>query len=219
MKKINRTKTPLFPILNCFDPSFEDLDTQLKHLETQLEPWSSKLSNIEDRGLRDCELNFCTALVQAYLYQVLLFITFIPLWVVSSCTGTQRKETLTNCVITPCMVMKTKGIPSCTGTPGQPPLWKRLPLSAMKCQVQWLHPSTKETWAFRIELNHHTRESIRAWRKQRSGRQWTSSSPGRNFDHLLHVAIIGVYQSPIVPIIQFCIAFSCVLWKERYKHT
>ena len=43
------------------------------------------------------------------------------LWVVSSCTGTQRKETLTNCVITPCMVMKTKGIPSCTGTPGQPP--------------------------------------------------------------------------------------------------
>ena len=41
--------------------------------------------------------------------------------VVSSCTGTQRKETLTNCVITPCMVMKTKEIPSCTGTPGQPP--------------------------------------------------------------------------------------------------
>ena len=41
--------------------------------------------------------------------------------VVSSCTGTQKKETLTNCVITPCMVMKTKGIPSCTGTPGQPP--------------------------------------------------------------------------------------------------
>ena len=40
--------------------------------------------------------------------------------VVSSCTGTQKKETLTNCVITPCMVMKTKGIPSCTGTPGQP---------------------------------------------------------------------------------------------------
>ena len=41
-------------------------------------------------------------------------------WVVSSCTGTQKKETLTNYVITPCMVMKTKGIPSCTGTPGQP---------------------------------------------------------------------------------------------------
>ena len=40
--------------------------------------------------------------------------------VVSSCTGTQKKETLTNCVITPCMVMKTIGIPSCTGTPGQP---------------------------------------------------------------------------------------------------
>ena len=44
-----------------------------------------------------------------------------PVAVVSSCTGTQKKETLTNCVITPCMVMKTKGIPSCTGTPGQPP--------------------------------------------------------------------------------------------------
>ena len=43
------------------------------------------------------------------------------LWVASSCTGTQRKETSTNCVITPYMVMKTKGIPSCTGTPGQPP--------------------------------------------------------------------------------------------------
>ena len=41
--------------------------------------------------------------------------------VVSSCTGTQKKETVTNCVITPCMVMKTIGIPSCTGTPGQPP--------------------------------------------------------------------------------------------------
>ena len=40
--------------------------------------------------------------------------------VVSSCTGTQKKETLTNCVISPCMVMKTIGIPSCTGTPGQP---------------------------------------------------------------------------------------------------
>ena len=44
-----------------------------------------------------------------------------PVAVVSSCTGTQKKETLTNCVITPCMVMKAKGIPSCTGTPGQPP--------------------------------------------------------------------------------------------------
>ena len=44
-----------------------------------------------------------------------------PVAVVSSCTGTQKKETLTNCVITPCMVMKTKGIPSCTGTLGQPP--------------------------------------------------------------------------------------------------
>ena len=27
--------------------------------------------------------------------------------VVSSCTGTQRNETLTNCVTTPCMDMKT----------------------------------------------------------------------------------------------------------------
>ena len=36
--------------------------------------------------------------------------------VVSSCTGTQRNETLTNCVD-----MKTIGIPPCTGTPGQPP--------------------------------------------------------------------------------------------------
>ena len=55
--------------------------------------------------------------------------------VVSSCTGTQKKETLTNCVITPCMVMKTKGIPSCTGTPGQPPKFcqqnKHIPLKKM----------------------------------------------------------------------------------------
>ena len=36
-----------------------------------------------------------------------------PVAVVSSCTGTQKKET--------CMVMKAKGIPSCTCTPGQPP--------------------------------------------------------------------------------------------------
>ena len=49
--------------------------------------------------------------------------------VVSSCTGTQKKETLTNCVISPCMVMKTIGIPSCTGTPGQP----RLRLSRLIC--------------------------------------------------------------------------------------
>ena len=41
--------------------------------------------------------------------------------VVSSCTGTQRNETLTNCVTTPCMDVKTIGIPPCTGTPGQPP--------------------------------------------------------------------------------------------------
>ena len=40
--------------------------------------------------------------------------------VVSSCTGTQRNETLTNCVTTPCMDVKTIGIPPCTGTPGQP---------------------------------------------------------------------------------------------------
>lgn len=51
-------------------------------------------------------------------------------WVVSSCTGTQKKETLTNCVITPCMVMKTKGIPSCTGTPGQPPHLLQEPVKA-----------------------------------------------------------------------------------------
>ena len=38
----------------------------------------------------------------------------------SSCTGTQRNETLRNCVTTPCMDMKTIGIPPCTGTPGQP---------------------------------------------------------------------------------------------------
>ena len=44
--------------------------------------------------------------------------------VVSSCTGTQRNETLTNCVTTPCMDMKTIGIPPCTGTPGQPPIEK-----------------------------------------------------------------------------------------------
>ena len=42
--------------------------------------------------------------------------------VVSSCTGTQRNETLTNCVTTPCMDMKTIGIPPYTGTPGQPPI-------------------------------------------------------------------------------------------------
>ena len=40
--------------------------------------------------------------------------------VVSSCTGTQRNETLPNCITTPCMDMKTIGIPPCTGTPGQP---------------------------------------------------------------------------------------------------
>ena len=40
--------------------------------------------------------------------------------VVSLCTGTQRNEILTNCVTTPCMDMKTIGIPPCTGTPGQP---------------------------------------------------------------------------------------------------
>ena len=40
--------------------------------------------------------------------------------VVSSCTGTQRNETLTNCVTTPCIDMKTIWIPPCTGTPGQP---------------------------------------------------------------------------------------------------
>ena len=43
--------------------------------------------------------------------------------VVSSCTGTQRNPTLTNCATTPCMDMKTIGIPPCTGTPGQPRNW------------------------------------------------------------------------------------------------
>ena len=42
-------------------------------------------------------------------------------WVVSSYNGTQRNETLTNCVTTPCMDMKTIGTPPCTSTPGQPP--------------------------------------------------------------------------------------------------
>ena len=41
--------------------------------------------------------------------------------VVSSCTSTQRNETLMNCITTPCMDVKTIGIPPCTGTPGQPP--------------------------------------------------------------------------------------------------
>ena len=35
--------------------------------------------------------------------------------VVSSCTGTQRNKTLTNCVTTPCMDMKTIGIPPSRG--------------------------------------------------------------------------------------------------------
>ena len=47
-------------------------------------------------------------------------VAFKSTWVVSSCTGTQRNETLTNCVTTPCMDMKTIGIPPCTGTPEQP---------------------------------------------------------------------------------------------------
>ena len=44
--------------------------------------------------------------------------------VVSSCTGTQRNETLANCVTTPCVDMKTIGIPPCTGTPGQPRIFQ-----------------------------------------------------------------------------------------------
>ena len=47
-------------------------------------------------------------------------VTMVWISVVSSCTGTQRNETLTNCVTTPCMDVKTIGIPPCTGTPGQP---------------------------------------------------------------------------------------------------
>ena len=53
--------------------------------------------------------------------------------VVSSCTSTQRNETLTNCVTTPCMDMKTIGIPPCTGTPGQPQI--RFPK-----KKDWLYP-------------------------------------------------------------------------------
>ena len=52
--------------------------------------------------------------------------------VVSSCTGTQRNETLTNCITTPCMDMKTIGNPPCTGTPGQPPFFPDNRKSLMK---------------------------------------------------------------------------------------
>ena len=55
---------------------------------------------------------------------------FTANWVVSSCTGIQRNETLTNCVTTPCMDMKTIGIPPCTGTPGHqdsPANWQTVP--------------------------------------------------------------------------------------------
>ena len=40
--------------------------------------------------------------------------------VVSSCTMYTKEGNINECVISPCMVMKTIGIPSCTGTPGQP---------------------------------------------------------------------------------------------------
>ena len=52
--------------------------------------------------------------------------------VVSSCTGTQRNETLTNWITTPCMDMKTIGNPPCTGKPGQPPFFPDNRKSHMK---------------------------------------------------------------------------------------
>ena len=58
-------------------------------------------------------------------------------WVVSSCTGTQRNETLTNCVTTPCMDMKTIGIPPCTSTPGQPPEMFRFKTLLHHCAMFW----------------------------------------------------------------------------------
>ena len=45
-----------------------------------------------------------------------------PVAVVSSCTGTQKKETLTNCVITPCMVMKAKEFPRVPVHQDSPPV-------------------------------------------------------------------------------------------------
>ena len=69
-------------------------------------------------------------------------------WVVSSCTGTQRNETLTNCIKTPCMDMKTIGIPPCTGTPGQPPKCKSCLLfcADLTNWEQFLPPNSPCDW-------------------------------------------------------------------------
>ena len=50
--KINYVKTPLFPNFESLEPSFDGLDTRLKHLETRFEPRSSNLLGIEYRGSR-----------------------------------------------------------------------------------------------------------------------------------------------------------------------
>ena len=44
-------------------------------------------------------------------------------WVVSSCTGTQRIETLTNCATTPCMDMKIIRIPPLYWYTRTAPIW------------------------------------------------------------------------------------------------
>ena len=71
--------------------------------------------------------------------------------VVSSFTGTQRNETLTNCVTTPCMDMKTIGIPPCTGTPGQPQN-SILPEVIIWWPYCWLLQGAKVTLASRWTL-------------------------------------------------------------------
>ena len=82
---------------------------------------SSPLPSVEEAvSVLDELLNFFLSCFQNLTYSSYSCILTQNL-VVSSCTGTQRNETLTNCVTTPCMDMKTIGIPPCTGTPGQPP--------------------------------------------------------------------------------------------------
>ena len=73
------------------------------------------------------------------------------LFVVSSCTGTQRNETLTNCVTTPCMDMKTIGIPPCTGTPGQSPFIVTFSCSKLRDLNTALLPGMKFTIIFKCE--------------------------------------------------------------------
>ena len=65
-------------------------------------------------------------------------------------TGTQRNETLTNCVTTPCMDMKTIRIPPCTGTPGQP-------LSGVTPVGNLIHSSTamQTLTSKRYKLSYH----------------------------------------------------------------